>query len=93
MWDYIGVAYLMVGLAAAGFTLAVFPPQAGYRPPWQWVLLAVVSYVLLWPFLVMIGLGYLMGQWYQRPRASRPPMARTHRHRHLYRALYEETPN
>lgn len=93
MWAYIGVAYLMIGLAAAGFTLAVFPPQAGYRPPWPWVLLAVVSYVLLWPFLVMISLGYLAGQWHQRPRAGRSAVARTHRHRHLYRALYEETPN
>ena len=93
MWAYIGVAYLMLGLAAAGFTLAVFPPQAGYRPPWQWVLLAIVAYVLLWPFLVMIGLGYVIGQRYQRPRASHSSVVRPQRHRHLYRALYEEPPN
>jgi cation transporter-like permease len=93
MWEYIGVGYLIVGLAAAGFTLAVFPPQAGYRPPLHWVLLAVLSYIVLWPFLAMIGVGYVFGQWYQRRPANGTTVVRPGRHRHLYRALYEETPN
>jgi hypothetical protein len=93
MWAYFGVAYLVLGLAAAGFTLAIFPPQTGYRPPWCWVFVAVLSYVLLWPFLAMIGVGYVLGQWYQRPRVIRTAVIRPSRHRHLYRALYEETPN
>jgi uncharacterized membrane protein len=95
MWGFIAASYLGVGLAAAGFTLAVFPPQTGYRPPLHWVVLAVVSYVVLWPFLAMIGLGYIVGQWYHRPAPRRRSIVRAAgmRQRPLYRTLYEETPN
>ncbi len=94
MWVFIAAGYFVVGLAAAGFTLAIFPPQTGYRPPLQWVVLAVLSYVILWPFLAMIGLGYVIGQWYNRPRTNPPAVLRSgQRDRPLYRSLYEETPN
>ena len=94
MWSLIAIVYLVFGLAAAGFTLAVFPPQSGYRPPFRWIALAMFSYVMLWPFLAMIALGYAMGQWYRRPIPNRVPIGRTkHRHQPLYRTLYEETPN
>jgi hypothetical protein len=94
MWAIVAVAYLVMGLAAAGFTLAVFPPQTGYRPPLQWLVLAIGSYIILWPFLAMIGLGYVVGRWYNRPAAESVPLHRPgQRKSHLYRTLYEETPN
>jgi hypothetical protein len=95
MWAIVGIGYLVVGLAAAGFTLAVFPPQEGYRPPLLWLILAVVSYVILWPFLAMIGLGFVIGRRYNGESLSdgTPATRPTRRQRFLYRALYEETPN
>jgi hypothetical protein len=95
MWAIVGIGYLVVGFAAAGFTLAVFPPLEGYRPPLPWLILAVVSYVILWPFLAMIGLGYVVGRRYHgETLPDGTPAARpAPRHRFLYRALYDETPN
>jgi hypothetical protein len=94
MWAIVGVGYLVLGLAAAGFTLAVFPPQAGYRPPLHWLLLAIGSYIILWPFLAMIGLGYAVGRWYSKPVSDSGQQHRPgQRKSHLYRTLYEETPN
>jgi hypothetical protein len=94
MWTTLGLGYLVVGLAAAGFTLAVFPPQPGYRPPLKWLVLAVGSYIILWPFLALIGFGYTVGRWYNHTADESTPMVRpSQSNRPLYRTLYEETPN
>lgn len=57
-----GFVYLLVGLSVAGFTTGVFPPVSGYRAPMHWRVIALTTYVVLWPFLVMIGVGYLLGR-------------------------------
>jgi len=59
LWSFV---YLLIGLSVAGFTTGVFPPVRGYRAPIHWRALALMTYVALWPFLVMIGVGYLLGR-------------------------------
>ena len=93
MWAIIAVSYFVVGLAAAGFTLAVFPPQTGYRPPLRWLTLAVLSYVVLWPFLEHDRTRLRHRSVVQPAGTKRPSVIRIRqRNRRLYRALYEETP-
>jgi len=95
MWSVLTISYLTLGLVSAGFTLAIFQPQPGFRPPALLWVLAIVAYVLLWPFLWMIGIGYWIGaicSAVQRSREHAAPRA-PRRARFLYRSLYEETPN
>ncbi len=95
-WVAITIVYLAVGFAAAGFTFAVFPPHGGYEPPRSVVLLAVFTYVAIWPFLLMIAVGYLLGL-FLTPLPDRPVSSARLRSgnskRFVYRSLYEETPN
>ena len=53
--------YLGVGSVAAGFTVAIFPPRAGYKPPLHVCGLVLAICTLFWPMLVLMGLGYLTG--------------------------------
>ena len=96
MWNVYLLIYLGLGLVAAGFTLAVFPPHADYRPPIGLLVAAVVAYIVLWPFLAMIGIGYLIGAACRAMQSSRdnfPPRTLRRHKGFVYRALYEETPN
>ena len=58
--------YLGIGLIVSGFVFALFPPVPGYKPTLPLILLAAATYILLWPFLVLMGVGYLTGQLYCR---------------------------
>ena len=51
------VTYLAVGLVAAGFTVALFPPRPGYKPPVQACILALMTCTVFWPMLVFTGSG------------------------------------
>ncbi|MCA9147756.1 MAG: hypothetical protein KDA92_00590 [Planctomycetales bacterium] len=96
MWTVLLICYFGLGLVAAGFTMAVFPPHAGYRPPIYLLIAALFAYVLLWPFLAAIGAGYLVGRICNStpgPRRSPPPRSLRRDRGFVYRALYEETPN
>ena len=93
MWACYTCGYLAIGLVFAGFVLAA-APEPGFRPALRWVLAAVFCFTLLWPFLAMLGLGYLLGRWYNQPAVDRresirPKPAR----RFTYGKLFDETPN
>ena len=66
MPTYIAGLYITTGLLVTGFVFALFPPVPGYKPTWTVVALAALTYVLLWPFLGLMGLGYLVGRLYRR---------------------------
>jgi hypothetical protein len=66
MFEMYAGLYLGIGLIVAGFVFAMFPPVPGYKPSLSLILLAAMTYILLWPFLVLLGVGYLTGQIYCR---------------------------
>jgi hypothetical protein len=94
MWPVAALTYLTVGLAAAIVTLAVFRPLPGHRPR-LWLLgLALLTFTLLWPFLLSMGLVYLLLITYDAIRFKRPvkaPAAVRLRRRLSHPALREET--
>ncbi len=62
MFELYVCLYLGVGLIVAGFVFAMFPPVPDHKPGWPVVILGAATYVLLWPFLALLGLGYSIGQ-------------------------------
>ncbi|MCP4190950.1 MAG: hypothetical protein GY768_10020 [Planctomycetaceae bacterium] len=56
------MAYVGIGALATGFLFAVFPPVDGYQPSRWLMLLAAFTFVILWPFIGLIGVGYWFGQ-------------------------------
>lgn len=66
MFEMYAGLYLGIGLIVAGFVFALFPPVPGYKPSLSLVITAATVYIFLWPFLVLLGLGYLVGQVYCR---------------------------
>jgi hypothetical protein len=72
MWLACSIAYVAVGLATAGITLAFFPPEVGHRPSWWMRMLAVGTYIALWPMLALLGVGYQIGTFFSGDRM--PPI-------------------
>ncbi len=82
--------YLGIGLVAAGFTIAVFPPRPGYHPPIGTCILAVSSFILFWPMLVLMALGYWCGRLYRRWSGEEPSTPVVSSPRPHYRVLYDD---
>jgi hypothetical protein len=82
--------YLSVGLVVAGFTVGMFPPSPGYKPPLHIVVSAIAVYALLWPFLILMCLGYLSSRLYCRWLESETVTLRPRAPQFHYRVLYDD---
>jgi hypothetical protein len=84
------VVYLAVGLVAAGFTVALFPPRPGYKPPAHACILALVTCTVFWPMMILMTLGFWTGRLFRRWSGEEPPIRVVRAPRFRYRVLYDE---
>jgi hypothetical protein len=84
------MAYFGIGLLAAGFTVAIFPPRPGYRPPLSTCVLALTTFTAFWPLLVMMAMGYWFGRFYRRWSGEEPAVCVVRAPRFRYRVMYDE---
>lgn len=88
------VFYGLPGLVMAGFFVAMFPPEPGYRRRWHLVALLALLCGIFWPLLALLGLGYAVGHWY---RVRSNPVATVGEPRRVprfhLRSLYEKSRN
>jgi hypothetical protein len=81
-WPVITCAYLLAGMITAGVTLTVFPPVEGFHPRPGIIVLALITFTLLWPVLVGLALWYALVSYSRRRElADRPPAAHLARRR------------
>ena len=83
-------AYVGIGLLSAGFTVAVFPPRQGYRPPIGTVILALVTFTLFWPMLVLMAIGYWNGRLYRHWSGEEAVVRGVPAPRFRYRVMYDD---
>ncbi|MDG2384059.1 MAG: hypothetical protein P8N76_20470 [Pirellulaceae bacterium] len=68
----VAIVYALVGSLVTGFLFALFPPVSGYRPSRSMTILAAFTFVLLWPFLGLMAMGYLIGRVSRQSRSENP---------------------
>ena len=98
-WPEFAVAYLCVGIIAAGITFGLFPPYGGYRPSISLLGLAALTYTLLWPVVAMLAVGYQLRRVYDRQASANKILnfsgsnAGHENASFTYRPLYKESNN
>ncbi len=83
-------AYVGIGLLAAGFTVAIFPPRPGYRPPIGTVVLALATFTVFWPMLILMAIGYWIGRLYRHWSGEEPAVRVVRAPRFRYRVMYDD---
>ena len=88
----VAAAYLLIGCLISICMFRLFPPVKGYRPPGLVRITAFLVYVVLWPFILLLGVVFGVGTWcrHQSGEESLPGNHRLARHRWHFSAAYND---